>query len=555
MSNNNKTEIICEIDSIIEKINYFIQNTKGELDVIFDFNAPSILINTPIYYNGFKDLLKRGCRIRCITEVTPNNLKFCKEMLNLVTDFRHIEGMNGGIAVNQSEYISTSVIEADQPVTELYYTNLKPIVEQGQHIFDTFWRNSVSALSKINEIEQGKIPEIIESIHDPVLLQNKVVELLRSAKQEILVIFSSANAFERQKNAGSIAILKDVGLTKPDLKIRMLIPQSLENQTTLNELSSNLNFEYIFVEPIIRVTILVVDRKFSIVVELKDDTKRTIAEAIGQATYSNSAPTVLTYTVLFDALWNQTALYEQLQLHDRMKKEFIDAVAHELRTPLTPIIGLTKHVIDNLDDDDLKELLDIVLYYGIKLQALSENVLAATKLEGNQLNLSKEVFDLGPVVLDVIKDFELKLDKIRQNNIQYGKKIHFQLDGADKKYMVFVDRYRITQVITNLIDNAVNFILDKVGLITISLEKWVENNDTNFVIVQIRDNGEGIHPEINPRLFTKFATKSYYGTGLGLYICKEIIEMHQGKIWGSNNDDGQGATFSFKLPLINDQSI
>jgi signal transduction histidine kinase len=346
-----------------------------------------------------------------------------------------------------------------------------------------------------------------------------------------------------------------VGLAKPDLKIRMLIPQSQDNEVTLNELSNNLNFDYIFVEPIIRVTILVVDRKFSIVVELKDDTKITIAEAIGQATYSNSAPTVLTYTVLFDALWNQTALYEQLQLHDRMKKEFIDAVAHELRTPLTPIIGLTKHVNDNLCDNDLKELLDIVLYNGIKLQALSENVLAATKLKGNQLRLSKEVFDLSLVVLDVIKDFELGLEKIRHVNNSYSKKIDFQLDGTDKKYMVSADRYRITQVITNLIDNGVNFILDKVGLISISLEKWVENNDANFVVVQIKDNGEGIHPEINPRLFTKFATKSYYGTGLGLYICKEIIEMHQGKIWGSNNDDGQGATFSFMLHLINDLSI
>jgi two-component system, OmpR family, sensor histidine kinase VicK len=116
--------------------------------------------------------------------------------------------------------------------------------------------------------------------------------------------------------------------------------------------------------------------------------------------------------------------------------------------------------------------------------------------------------------------------------------------------MVYADRYRITQVITNLTDNAVNFILDKVGLISISLEKRIEN-DTNFVIVQIKDNGEGIHSEINSRLFTKFATKSFYGTGLGLYICKEVIEMHQGKIWGNNNDNGQGATFSFELRLVN----
>jgi two-component system, OmpR family, sensor histidine kinase VicK len=534
----------------MEKIDAFIQDTKRELDVIFDFHAPSVLINTPIYHEGFKGLLNRGCKIRCITEITPDNIGYCKEILKLVTELRHIEGMKGGIAVNRSEYISTSVIETNQPVTELYYTNLKPMVEQGQYIFDTFWRNSVSAISKIKEIEQAKVPEVIESIYDPVFLQNKAVELLRSANKEILVIFSSANAFERQKNAGSIAILEEVGLTKPHIKIRMLTPKSPDNEVILNELSRNINFDYIFIEPIIRVTILVVDRKFSIVVELKDDTKRTIAEAIGQATYSNSTPTVLTYTVLFDALWNQTALYEQLQVHDRMQKEFIDAVAHELRTPLTPIIGLTKHVIDKINDDEQRELLDVVLYNGMKLQDLSENVLAVTKLEGNQLRLSKVVFDLGLLIIEVIKDFELGLDKIRYVNSQYNKKIHFQLDGIDKKYMVYADRYRITQVITNLIDNAVNFILHKVGLVSIVLAKRIEN-DTNFVTVQIKDNGEGIDPELMSRLFTKFASKSFYGTGLGLYICKEIIEMHQGKIWGINNDDGKGATFSFELRLLN----
>jgi signal transduction histidine kinase len=223
------------------------------------------------------------------------------------------------------------------------------------------------------------------------------------------------------------------------------------------------------------------------VVELKDDTKRTIAEAIGKATYSNSAPTVLTYTVLFDALWNQTDLYGQLQVHDRMQKEFIDAVAHELRTPLTPIIGLTKHVIDNLNDEGQRELLDVVLYNAKKLQSLSENVLAATKLEGNQLILTKEIFDLGLVIFDVIKAFESGLDKIRYVNTQTSKKIHFKLDGIDKKYMVYADRYRITQVITNLIDNAVNFILYKVGLISISFEKRIEN-DTIFVVLKIIDN-------------------------------------------------------------------
>lgn len=478
-------------------------------------------------------------------------------MLQLVTELRHIEAMKGGIAVNDSEYISTSVIETGQPVTELYYTNLKPIVEQGQYIFDTFWRNSIPAVRKINEIEVGLVPEVIQTINDPLLLQTKAIDLLRSANNEILIIFSSANAFERQKNLGSIKVLKEVAITKPHLKIRMLTPKSPENQQILDNLSlNNPNFDYRFISPIIQVTILVVDKKFSIVVELKDDSKRTIAEAIGQATYSNSAPTVLTYTVLFDALWNQANLFEQLQVHDKMKKEFIDIVAHELRTPLTPIMGLTKLVIDKTKDEKQRGLLEVVLYNGMKLQTLSENVLVVTKLEGDQLVLSKENFDLNLLIVDIVRDFQLRLEKISHIKTQdHGKKLHFKLDGFDnKKYTVYADRFRIAQVISNLIENSLNFIITKSGLISISLEKRIENKDdttTKIVLVQIKDNGQGIDPKVIPNLFTKFASNLFYGTGMGLYVCKEIIEMHQGKIWGGNNDDGQGATFSFELPLIN----
>ncbi len=117
--------------------------------------------------------------------------------------------------------------------------------------------------------------------------------------------------------------------------------------------------------------------------------------------------------------------------------------------------------------------------------------------------------------------------------------------------MVNADKSKITQVIHNLIDNAINFILDKKGKVTISIENSATQLEQmgNFVVVHIRDNGEGIHPEMKSRLFSRFATKSFYGTGLGLYISKEIIERHDGKIWGKNNTDGAGATFSFGLPV------
>ena len=114
--------------------------------------------------------------------------------------------------------------------------------------------------------------------------------------------------------------------------------------------------------------------------------------------------------------------------------------------------------------------------------------------------------------------------------------------------MINADRHLISQVVFNMIDNAINFILNE-GLISIFVEQKTDEEDKDIVIVLVKDNGEGIHPDLNSRLFTKFASKSSHGTGLGLYISKEIIQRHNGTIWGENNQDGKGATFAFKIPV------
>ena len=118
--------------------------------------------------------------------------------------------------------------------------------------------------------------------------------------------------------------------------------------------------------------------------------------------------------------------------------------------------------------------------------------------------------------------------------------------------MIEADKNRLSQVITNLISKSIKFI-DRKGDIVISMDKRKRNGAGNkkndAVIFSIRDNGMGIDKEIMPKLFTKFATKSFQGTGLGLYISKSIIEAHGGQIWAENNSDGKGATFSFSLPL------
>ena len=136
--------------------------------------------------------------------------------------------------------------------------------------------------------------------------------------------------------------------------------------------------------------------------------------------------------------------------------------------------------------------------------------------------------------------------------------IKFILDSEQGKddltIAVVADKHRIIQVVSNLLNNAVKF--TKQGVITISTAKKKKDNNNSIeedeVIVSIRDTGIGIHPQVLPKLFTKFVSTSPKGTGLGLYICKSIVEAHGGKIWAENNADGDGATFMFSLPIDKD---
>jgi signal transduction histidine kinase len=130
-----------------------------------------------------------------------------------------------------------------------------------------------------------------------------------------------------------------------------------------------------------------------------------------------------------------------------------------------------------------------------------------------------------------------------------------RLEFLSKKYIsVYADKARISQALSNLLNNAIKFAQKQKSegtrIISVSLQEKKNNNaKSKEVIVSIKDKGIGIAPEIMPRLFTKFATKSERGTGLGLFISKSIVEAHGGSIWAENNAGSKGATFSFSLPI------
>ena len=260
---------------------------------------------------------------------------------------------------------------------------------------------------------------------------------------------------------------------------------------------------------------------------------------LGFATYSNSKSTVLSYVSIFESFWLQTEMYKKVKETERMQKEFICIAAHELRNPIQPILGLAEILKSKIKDAKQYELLDVIIRNAKRLKRLTEDILDVTKIESQSLDLKKEQFNLSDVITNAMNDIMINIDFLRKSQRNAIKLLYHQ----PQDIFIQADKGRITEVILNLLSNAVKSTEE--GTISVSLEKKEDH-----VVISLKDTGTGIDPEILPRLFTRFATKSFAGTGLGLYISKSIVEAHGGKIGAENNSDGRGATFAFSLPLI-----
>jgi signal transduction histidine kinase len=236
-----------------------------------------------------------------------------------------------------------------------------------------------------------------------------------------------------------------------------------------------------------------------------------------------------------------------------MKDEFINVAAHELRTPIQPILSLTEVLRSKVSDTKQQELLDVILRNSKRSQRLTNDILDVTKIESQSLNLKKEWFNLNDVISNTVDDII--------TNSELAKPFEKRIKLLYQPHDIFLeaDKARITQVIFNLLNNAVKFTEAKEnggveGERIVSIA--AENTDDSQAVVTVRDSGIGIDMEILPRLFEKFASKSYQGTGLGLFISKSIVEAHGGKIWAENNTkERSGATFRFSLPIRKENSI
>ena len=249
---------------------------------------------------------------------------------------------------------------------------------------------------------------------------------------------------------------------------------------------------------------------------------------------------------------------EKLSLQSKSQMEFVNITAHELRTPIMPIITLTELLYSKIkkenktqkspskENEKKQEFLEVILRNCYRLYRITEDILDVTKIESQTLKLNKQMIELDEIIRNVVNDFNEIINKKRYGSDQ----VRIVYEPSKDIILVNADKGRLNQLLSNLLDNALKF--TKEGNIIIAAKKQKDDE----VIVSIKDTGIGINPEILSRLFTKFATKSEQGgTGLGLYICKNITEAHGGRMWAEANPEGGGSTFYFTLPIVKSDKI
>jgi hypothetical protein len=316
---NEKTEVIHGSENTISKGIEFLSEANETFDNCVDYAGPSALVETKGMWEAVVKLANRGVKVRFITEITKRNIAYCKQIMQ-IAELRHLEGVRGNFGiVDRAHYGGIAKVQEKLPLSEWIHSTVKSFIEEQQYFFNMLWSKAIPAEQKIKEIECGIVPYFIETIRDSEEIQRVAIRLLNSAKEEILLILPSANTFHRQEHAGIIQLLEQLSTSKSTLHIRIMTPADYRIKDVvkrLEEQHSHRNIQIQYIQQSLETTalILVIDRKFSLSVEVKDDISESSDDlAIGLATYSNSKSTVLSYVSMFEGFWKQAEIYEQLK--------------------------------------------------------------------------------------------------------------------------------------------------------------------------------------------------------------------------------------------------
>ena len=503
----------------------------------------------------FKEILDRHLNnthagIKWITKIDDNDqdsrlLEAIRTFTKLGMQIRHVKNippMSFGISDKEMN-ITIEDMPKESANSSAIFTNEPAFVEEFANIFADLWNIGIDANDRIEQIE-SKANTFIDIIENPLEIQRRYRALVASAKKQILLFLPTTTAYKREEKIGIFRSLEEAASRGAD--IRILLPTDKEIEEKIQQIIElKKGFESRRIKTSVpteaKSKILIVDKREYLMVELRDNSKETFVEAVGSAIFSNSKPTVLSYVTMFNSLWGQSELHEKLEAHDRMQREFINIAAHELRTPTQSILGYSE-LLQNDPGEQAPVMLKALTRNAYRLQVLITDILDVARIEAGTLILEKDSLNLTDLINIALSDAENQA-KIDSKKIKISHTIkNLRLLDGEKALIVHADKDRILQVLSNLLGNALKFTIEGEIAITTELKD-------KEVIVWIKDTGTGIDSKIFPKLFEKFVSKSEKGTGLGLFVSKNIIQAHGGRIWAENNPDGIGATFAFSLPI------
>lgn len=557
------TKIIDSQEDIISRARHVIE-TSDHLSVCSDLDYLKMIETFAL--DSIKKILQKKQNgkhkgVRWIGTISKEDISLVQRFMALGMEVKHLRFTPLNFSVTNKEFNFTISNQAadDSKTPNVLISNELPYIKQFNSLFEELWSQGVNAAGRIIEIEKGIEPDFFEVINE----KNKAAELLLSlsklAKEEVLFLLPNDKALLRMKKLGVLDALQKASLEGVD--VRLICPVTDTNSEILERLREQSQIKFVKGNES-QSGIIIIDSSRFISAELINPTSDTFSEAIGIVLYSNSKRSTNMLRSFFNSLWNQAELYRRLELQEKMEKEFVNMAAHELRTPVQPLLGMTDILMSQFEEDEqqqqqeagkkktqnnkkkeitvTKEEIEMIARNVKRLERLTSDILDVSRIEGNALKLNLEVIDLNEKIRIVVND---EISAIPQ-----GKALKIIFDQREKAPLfVKGDKSRLFEVLSNLIGNAIKF-TDSGGTITVTAEKTAAKNEA---IVSIKDTGKGIDMEILPRLFSKFASKSDKGTGLGLFLSKGIIQAHGGKIWAENNKDEIGATFRFTLPLRN----
>ena len=444
--------------------------------------------------------------IRWVTSIDEADIPIVQRCLEMGISVRHTSRLPPLSFGCSSSALVASIQAGAQGLSmrNVLTSNEPAYVKHFRLVFEEIWKNGIDAEKRLDELSQGLERSEVEIIQNARESMKTAWQLARSAK-EVLMLFSTPMAFIRQVNSDLADQMREV-LASSHVKVKLLVPEDESITPIVEEVKKSL--------PMIeirtmnkslktKISILVIDRGKTMVFETKDDSREELYESLGITAFTESKSLGESFATIFDGFWKQTELYEQLEIHDKMQRDFVNIAAHELRTPVQAIINYAE--LAKSYEDNREEYYDKLLKSVLRLHKLTEDILDAARIESKTLRLNKEVFLLNDVLRGTV-------DEQRRAATKKGLKLH--LEQPEPVY-IFGDKTRIGQVLANLLINAVKF-TDRGSIqVTARLDKRAGN-----VTVRVADTGIGIDRSMVPVLFARFMAKSESGTGLGLFISR-----------------------------------